>query len=87
MKFPNLVYAISLKRMPHYQIAHASRISEWRFSRLLNGRSEAAPAERNRIAEALGFDETWLFEVPRPPSTRIVEHETVPVAHSSPPVR
>ena len=67
MKFPNLVYAISLKRLPHYEIAQAAKISEWRFSRLLNGRSEATVAERERIATVLGFDQSWLFAQPRPP--------------------
>lgn len=67
MKFPNLVYAISLKRLPHYEIAQAAKISEWRFSRVLNGRSEATPTERAQIAEVLGQDQGWLFETPRPP--------------------
>jgi cyanate lyase len=66
MKFPNLVYAISLKRLPHYEIAQAVGMSEWRFSRLLNGRSELLDAERKRIAEVLGFDDDWLFERPKP---------------------
>lgn len=78
MKFPNLVYAISLKRLPHYEIAQAARISEWRFSRLLNGRSEATPAERVRIADVLGFEQGWLFETPKPPKPRIFEGETSP---------
>jgi hypothetical protein len=78
MKFPNLVYAISLKRLPHYEIAQSARISEWRFSRLLNGRSECTPAERLRIADALGFDQGWLFETPKPPKPRIFEGETTP---------
>jgi hypothetical protein len=76
VKFPNLVYAISLKRLPHYEIAQSARISEWRFSRLLNGRSEISPAERERIARALGFDSAWLFETPKPPKPRIFEGET-----------
>ena len=66
MRFPNLVYAISLKRLPHYEIAQAVGMSEWRFSRLLNGRSELRDAERKRIAEVLGFDVGWLFERPQP---------------------
>lgn len=78
MKFLNLVYAISLQRKPHYEIAQAVGISEWRFSRLLNGRSEFLAAERRRIAEVLGFDEGWLFETPKPPKPRIFEGETTP---------
>ncbi len=78
MKFPNLVYAISLKHLPHYEIAQAARISEWRFSRLLNGRIECTPAERARIADAVGFDQGWLFETPKPPKPLIFEGETTP---------
>lgn len=78
MKFPNLVYAISLQRKPHYEIARAVGISEWGFSRLLNGRSEFTPTERRRIAEVLGLDEGWLFETPRPPRPRVFEGETTP---------
>lgn len=66
------VYAISLKRVPHYEITQETKISEWRFSRLLNGRSEATPIERKRIAKVLGLDEGWLFETPNPPKPRIL---------------
>ncbi len=78
MRFPNLVYAISLKRLPHYEIAQEVGISEWRFSRLLKGRSEFLPAERERVAGVLGFDQGWLFETPNPPKPRIFEGETTP---------
>jgi len=77
MKFPNLVYAISLKRLPHYEIARAADISEWRFSRLLNGRSEFSSVECERLAQVLGFDRDWLFDSPEPPR-RILEAETTP---------
>lgn len=83
MKFPNLVYAISLKRLPHYEIAQMAKISEWRFSRRLNGRGEFSPTECTRLAEALGFDESWLFERPRPPKPRIFEGETAPAMSCS----
>lgn len=76
MKFLNLVYAISLQRRRHYEIAQAVGISEWHFSRLLNGRSEFTPTERRRIAEVLSLDEGWLFETPKPPKRRIFEGET-----------
>jgi transcriptional regulator with XRE-family HTH domain len=78
VKFLNLVYAISLQRKRHYEIAQAAGISEWRLSRLLNGRNEFTPAERRRIADALGFDEGWLFETPKPPKPRIFDGETTP---------
>jgi hypothetical protein len=75
MKFPNLVYAISLKRLPHYEIAQSAKISEWRFSRLLNRRSEFTPVERERIAGILGFDQGWLFETPKPLKSRFLDDE------------
>lgn len=78
MKFPNLVYAISLKHRPHYEVAQEAKISEWRFSRQLNGRTEISPTERERIAQVLGFDRDWLFETPKPPRPRIFESETTP---------
>jgi hypothetical protein len=78
VKFPNLVYAISLQRKPHYEIAQAVAISEWRFSRLLNGRSEFTPMERAHIADALKFDQTWLFETPKPLGRQIFEPESTP---------
>lgn len=68
MKFFNLIYAISLRRQPHYEIARAAGISEWRFSRLLNGRSEFTPAEKEHVARALNFDESWLFQRVMPPA-------------------
>lgn len=68
MKFPNVAYAISFRRKPHYEVAQAAGISEWRLSRLLNGRSAFTSAERERLAEALGFEQEWLFEASRPPS-------------------
>jgi len=83
MKFPNLAYAISLKRRPHYEIAQAVGISEWRFSRLLNGRSELLDAERKQIAEVLGFDLDWLFERPEPKPRTFEAETTGAVAWSS----
>lgn len=66
MKFPNLVYAISIRRQPHYEIAQVVGISEWRFSRLLNGRSDFTRVEREQVARALNFDESWLFQTVMP---------------------
>lgn len=79
VKFPNLVYAISLKRLRHYEIAQVAGISEWRFSRLLNGRSEVTAAERDQIARALGFDRDWLFQTPKPPKSEISEGQATTV--------
>src|SRR5690348_8304761 len=76
MRFPNLVYAISLRRMTHYEAAQAAGLSEWRFSRLLNGRTEFSPAERKCLTEVLGFDEGWLFARPAPPSRAVIEATT-----------
>jgi transcriptional regulator with XRE-family HTH domain len=67
MQFPNLLFAISLNRLPHYAVAQATGISESRFSRLLNGRSEPTQPERARIASVLGYPEKWLFARPTPP--------------------
>jgi len=68
MKFPNVVYAISLRRQAHYETAQLAGISEWRFSRLLNGRGEFTPRERAHVARALNFDESWLFQRVMPPT-------------------
>jgi hypothetical protein len=80
MKFPNLVYAISLKRLPHYEIAQTVGMSEWRFSRLLNGRSELLNVERKRIAEVLDFDVDWLFERPKPKPRAFASETTAAMA-------
>jgi hypothetical protein len=79
MKFPNLEYAISLRRLKQWEVARASGITEWRLSRLLNGRSEFAAIEQEHIANVLKFDQAWLFEMPKPPKLRIFEGETTPV--------
>jgi hypothetical protein len=33
MRFPNLVYALSLKHLPHYEVAQSAKISEWATKR------------------------------------------------------
>jgi hypothetical protein len=79
VKFPNLVYAISLRRQTHYEIAQVVGMSEWRFSRLLNGRSQFTPVEREQLARALNFDEAWLFQRVMPPMRNShAEGATVP---------
>ena len=78
MKFPNLEYAISLRRLKQWEVAQAAGITEWRFSRSLNGRNEFTPIERVHIADVLKFDQAWLFETPKPPRQRIFEGESTP---------
>jgi hypothetical protein len=68
MRFPNLVWAIEDKRLRHYEVADRSGVSTFRFSRCLRGRSEFEARERSRIAEVLGYPETWLFSQPMPPA-------------------
>jgi plasmid maintenance system antidote protein VapI len=67
MKFPNLVWAASTKRVAHYQLAAAAEVSESRFSRCLGGRAKFTPAQRVRIAAILGYPAFWLFREARPP--------------------
>lgn len=67
MKYPNLVWAIGRRRLAHYELATRIKMNPSRFSRCLDGRFEFAPHERSRIAEALGFDEGWLFRDLLPP--------------------
>jgi hypothetical protein len=67
MKFPNLVWAVAQRRLPHYRVAAAARMSESRFSRCLAGRLEFSPRERQTIAKVLGFPTWWLFKQVEPP--------------------
>ena len=67
MKDSNLVWAIGRRRLAHNELATRIKMDPSRFSRCLNGRFEFAPHERSRIAEALGFDDEWLFREPLPP--------------------
>lgn len=69
MKYPNLLWAVRKRRLAHYELATRVKMDPSRFSRCLNGRFEFAPHERSRIAEALGFDEGWLFRDPLPPGS------------------
>jgi hypothetical protein len=68
MRFPNLVWAIEDKRLRHYEVADRVGISSFRFSRCLRGRSQFEATERQRIVEALGYPEAWLFASPTPPA-------------------
>lgn len=66
MKYPNLVWAIEKKRVPHYEFAANVRIERTRFSRCLHGVANFTPSEMTWIGEALGYTPEWLFAEPRP---------------------
>ncbi len=67
MRYPNLAWAMSNRRLPNYRVAALADLSESSFSRALSGRREFTPAERERIAAILGFPSAWLFAKARPP--------------------
>jgi hypothetical protein len=67
MRFANLVWAIAHRGFRRFQVSSQLKISESRFSRALNGRSEFRGAERAGIARLLNYPEQWLFEETRPP--------------------
>jgi transcriptional regulator with XRE-family HTH domain len=75
VKFPNIAYAADVRGLAQYQLALNARMSKYRLSRCMNGRSEFSSDERERISVALGFDESWLFERPNPPRPRACESE------------
>jgi len=67
MLYPNLVWAMSNRRLPNYRVATLAELSESSFSRAVAGRRDFSPEERERIAKVLGFPAAWLFAEPRPP--------------------
>ena len=67
MRYPNLAWAISNRRLHNYRVAALSDLSESTFSRALSGRRDFSPEERERIAKVLSFPSTWLFAEPQPP--------------------
>ena len=67
MRFPNLNWALTGRRIPNYRLAHILERSESRISRALRGLTEFTPEERARIAEVLGYPESWLFQGVRLP--------------------
>jgi len=67
MQYPNLAWAIDKRRLAHWELCLQVKIDPSRFSRCVNGRFDFAPHERQRISEALGFPEDWLFAVVMPP--------------------
>lgn len=77
MKFLNLAWAI---RQQGSQFRFALRLGEsesW-LSRRLTGRVDFTAEDRNRVAAALGYPESWLFQTPTPPQ-RNQSTELIPV--------
>jgi hypothetical protein len=70
MKFANLVWAIADRKAAHYETAAAASMSESAFSRALNGRQTFSTHQRAKIADFLGYPETWLFALITPPRRR-----------------
>jgi hypothetical protein len=67
MRFPNLSWAIAECRLAHYQAATAVHMSESKFSRCLSGRACFSAQEQEKLATALGYPVTWLFQKASPP--------------------
>jgi hypothetical protein len=72
VKFPNLYWAIDNRRLAHYEFSACVHMERTRFSRCLNGLTEFAPDEKDRIAEILEFPAEWLFLGAMPPRVRRV---------------
>ncbi|MGC2769071.1 MAG: helix-turn-helix transcriptional regulator [Candidatus Acidiferrum sp.] len=66
MKYPNVRYATFVRGLTQYRLASSVGMSESRLCRCSRGVQEFTPEERARIAQALRFDEKWLFEQPKP---------------------
>jgi hypothetical protein len=66
VKYPNVRYATFVRGLTQYRLASSVGMSESRLCRCSRGVQEFTPEERTRIAQALRFDEKWLFERPRP---------------------
>jgi transcriptional regulator with XRE-family HTH domain len=71
MHFPNLLWAVR-QGGSQFQLAAALGESESWLSRRLTGRVGFTPEDRDRIAQALGYPSTWLFETPDPPIRQAV---------------
>lgn len=67
MHYPHLLWAIR-QNGPQFQLAAALVESESWLSRRLTGRVDFTPEDRARVARALGYPVTWLFQIPTPPS-------------------
>jgi hypothetical protein len=70
LRFPNLVWAIRDRRLPHYKLALQTHIERTRLSRCMNGQFEFAPHEKTRIAEVLRRTEDFLFAEPQLAQTK-----------------
>jgi hypothetical protein len=69
MRFINLEWVIGLRRVRRFELAQALKISEGAFCHKLSGQKEFAPHEKQRIAEFLGYQASWLFAELRPPES------------------
>jgi len=77
VRYPNLVWAIGVKRLAHYELAAEIKVERTHFSRCLHGMSEFSPHQITRIAEVLGYPPGWLLEKPIPPKPRMHGGEAV----------
>jgi transcriptional regulator with XRE-family HTH domain len=59
----NLKTAIELTRRSQIDFAKDAGIHPIRLNRIVNGRIEPTPAERERFAELLNVDAAWLFRI------------------------
>lgn len=84
MRFPNLRWALSERRISHWQFALRIPMEPSTFSRRMNGRGEFTPLERERIAHMLSYPAGWLFQIMVPPTAKFGcssgEAEKVPSA-------
>jgi hypothetical protein len=67
MKYLNLAWAIR-QRGSQFRFALQLGESESWLSRRLTGRVDFTIEERDRVARALGYPTTWLFQAPEPPA-------------------
>jgi hypothetical protein len=72
VNFPNIVWELKRRRLPQYVFAKSVRIDKTRFSRAMSGIVELTEIERERIAQALGYPEAWLFSRPTPPRQELL---------------
>ena len=77
----NIKTALAARGMRQIGLALSEKIPPTVLSEVINGRREASPEMRARIARALQADEGWLFStvtrIPRPASR--TETDLVPV--------
>ena len=78
MKYPNVLWAIS-QIGNRYKFAAMVGHSESWLSRRLLGRVPISVAERQVIAQALGYPADWLFQEPQPPAPKAMTGERTPV--------